>query len=426
MLSVGPSAPLDRRKWAQRLAAPIVLFGLIAAFVVGTGAPANEFADQVPLQLKRGVSIHAWLNWSPVTDFGAYRWPPYRTVDEWGSVREFARIKSLGFDFVRLSIDPGPLLSSEGSRREEALARLEEAVRAVLAADFNVIVDLHPVGQVKAWSASSIEGGPDEPMSLRYRSVAASVAGMLARVGTQRTALELMNEPQFYPCDGSGGRQRPVLVELVRAARAAAPDLTLIVSGGCGGNVEGLVQLDPTQLGDNRLIYSFHFYEPIAFTHQGLGDARDVKGLPWPADPAANALALVESEIKLSEEGVTAREREQRLAYVRHHLAAYTEEGWGESQIEERFGEVLAWAKEHGISSNRLLLGEFSVMISSQGGGALDADRFRWLSAVRQEADRFGIPSAYWSYSDLMTPDKSRYDLVALDALGLTAEPFAN
>ncbi len=421
------SASFDRRKPARWLAALLILLGLIAALMVGAGAPANVCASEAPLQLKRGVSIHAWMNWSPVTEAGAYRWPPYRDVEEWGSVRDFARIKALGFDFVRLTVDPGPLLASEGKKRDEALAPIEDAVRAILAANLKAIVDLHPVGQVKAWSAASIEGGPDEPMSVRYRSVAASVAGMLARVGTDRTALELMNEPQFYPCDGSGGRQwQAVLGDLVKAARTAAPDLTLVVSGACGGNITGLVNLDPAQLGDDRLLYSFHFYEPHTFTHQGLGDSRDVKGVPWPADSSANDLALVYSKLKLSKEDLSSGQWWKRLAYVRRYLASYTAEGWGETQIKQRFGEALAWAKKHGIPENRLLLGEYSVIGPSEGGGALDADRFRWLSAVRQEANTHGIPWAYWSYSDLMTPDKSRYDLIALDALGLNVEPLAN
>jgi endoglucanase len=423
MTSFETIARLGRCKPARGL---VGILGLIAALIVSVGVPADAGAKDAPLQLKRGVSIHTWLNWSPVTEAGDYRWPPYRSLDEWGGVRELERIKSLGFDFVRLTVDPGPLLSSDGSRREEAVGRIEDAVRAVLAADFKVIVDLHPVGQVKAWSASSIEGGPDAPMSVRYRSVAASLAGMLARVDTNKTALELMNEPQFYPCDGSGGREwQAVLVELVRAARAAAPDLTLVVSGACGGNITGLVHVDPAQLDDDRLIYSFHFYEPHSFTHQGLGDARDVKGVPWPADPSLNALVLTYSELKLDRENVPSRERSQRLAYVRQHLADYTAEGWGETQIAQRFGEVTTWAKENGIPNDRLLLGEFSVIVASDGGGALDADRFRWLSAVREETEKFGIPWAYWSDTDLMSPDKSRYDLIALDALQLT-EPFAN
>ncbi|MGH6737161.1 MAG: glycoside hydrolase family 5 protein [Methyloceanibacter sp.] len=413
MSFINTIASLDRRKLAWWLIIPLVLLGLIATLT--TGASTNVCASEQPLKLERGVSIHAWLNWAPLTEAGDYRWPPYHDLGEWGSAGDFERIKAMGFDFVRLSVDPGPLLSSDGKRRDEAVTRLEESVRAVSKVGLKVVLDLHPVGQVKAWSAESIEGPADAPMSARYRSVVASVAKMLARVGTDKTALELMNEPQFYPCEGTGGEEwESVLIGLVRAVREAAPGLTLVVSGACGGNITGLTELDPARLDDDRLIYSFHFYEPHSFTHQGVGEARDVKGVPWPADDAATDLAMIFSKLVLSQYDLTAAEHSARLAKVRRHLAIYMEEGWSEAQIKSRFAEVRAWAKQNGIPTSRLLLGEFSALApnAERSGGALDADRFRWLDAVRREADALGVGWAYWEYTDA--------DSVAMEAIGMS------
>src|SRR6185437_13010851 len=79
---------------------------------------------EAALPLDRGVAIHEWLNWAPWAADGSYRWPPYRSVAEWLSGSrpaadwpkgdEFARIRAMGFDFVRLSVDPGPLLAYTG------------------------------------------------------------------------------------------------------------------------------------------------------------------------------------------------------------------------------------------------------------------------------------------------------------------------
>jgi endoglucanase len=428
------SASFHRRKPARWLAALLILLGLIAALVVGAGAPANVCASEAPLQLKRGVSIHEWLNWAPVTESGAYRWPPYSDLSDWGSTRDFARIKALGFDFVRLSVDPGPLLASQGMRRDEALARLEQAVALVTQSGLKVIVDLHPVGQVQAWSPVALEVPADDPMAGRYRSVVASVAKMLERAGPNRVALELMNEPQYYPCDGSGGREWEAVLEgLVRAAREAAPDLTLVVSGACGGNITGLVQLDPAKLGDDRLLYSFHFYEPLDFTHQGVAEAGDVKGAPWPADAVAEPLALIYSKLLIgSDEGTAANSRAARLAEVRRYLDRYIASGADEAKLKARFDQVRAWARKHGVTADRLLLGEFSVMAANdRRGGALDADRYRWLSAVRHEAEALGAAWAYWEYSNphgmsLTTADRSRrVDPIALKALGLATDTAA-
>jgi endoglucanase len=422
---------LERRAPSRWLAALLLVLGLIAALVVGTGAPANVCASEGPLQLKRGVSIHEWLNWAPLTPKGDYKWPPYRDMAEWGSADDFARIKALGLDFVRLSVDPGPLLASEGTRRDVAVGRLEEAVRAVTNSGLKVVLDLHPVGQVKAWSPEAIESGSDQAIRDRYRSAVSSVARMLERVGTDKVALELMNEPQYYPCDGSGGREwEAVLTGLVRAAREAAPELTLVVTGACGGNITGLVQLDPGRLGDDRLLYSFHFYEPHGFTHQGTAQSRLVKGAPWPVTENETALSLVYSELLVDEKDPTPAERSAKLAEISRYLDEYAAGGWNEDALRARFGQVRAWAEKNGVPGDRLILGEFGAMAESGWhGGALDAHRFLWLDAVRREADALGAAWAYWEYANphgmsLMSPDETRRpDRIALIALGLAEDP---
>jgi aryl-phospho-beta-D-glucosidase BglC (GH1 family) len=361
----------------MRVAGALLLLALLGA------VPVAE-AGEAPVALKRGVSIHEWLNWSPLAPDGTYKWPPYRALSEWGSPRDFQRIKAMGFDFVRLSVDPGPLLASDGAARQRAIARLDQAVRAVLASGLKVVLDLHPVGQVPAWSLAGLEVPAGDPVAARYRSVVADVARMLARVDPDRVALELMNEPQFYPCDGAGGREWEAVLEgLVQAAREAAPELTLVVTGACGGNITGLVQLDPAKLGDdNRLLYSFHYYEPHSFTHQGIDGA--AAGVHWPEN-AQDA---------------------DRLA--------------------SRFAEVKRWAARHGIAADRILLGEFSATAAhGNKPGAADSDRYRWLNAVRQEAEALGVAWAYWEYSNpygmsLTSADAERRpDPVVMEALGL-------
>jgi endoglucanase len=422
---------LVRKAPSRWLAALLVLLGLAAALVVGTSAPASVCAAEGPIPLKRGVSIHEWLNWAPLTSTGDYKWPPYRDMAAWGSTDDFSRIKALGFDFVRLSVDPGPLLASEGARRDVVVGRLEDAVRAVTSSGLKAVLDLHPVSQVKAWSAAAIEDPADPEIRERYKSAVSSLAGMLARVGTDKAALELMNEPQYYPCDGSGGREwEAVLTGLVRAARKAAPDLTLVVTGACGGNVTGLVQLDPARLGDDRLLYSFHFYEPHGFTHQGTTKSRYVKGAPWPVTDKEMALSRVYSELLVDDKELNPRERSEKLGQTSRHLEKYASGDWNEDTLRARFGQVRAWAEEHGIAGNRLILGEFGAMAENGWrGGALDAHRFLWLDAVRREADSLGAAWAYWEYANphgmsLMSPDEMRHpDRIALIALGLAEYP---
>ncbi len=156
---------------------------------------------------------------------------------------------------------------------------------------------------------------------------------MLARIGTDRTALELMNEPQFYPCEGSGGVAWEAMLErLVRAARNAAPDLTLVVSGACGGSIKGLQQLSSRWFAQDDLLFSFHFYDPLEFTHQGFHDEWiDIKGAPWPVDDASVQLSLALSVDRLNQQtGLTLAQKTARLAQIRRFFENYKNARWGE------------------------------------------------------------------------------------------------
>jgi len=394
---------------------------LVASLVLALGASLAHAGD--PLALHRGVNVPNWLEWTDLTPGGDRRRPPGRAQSV--SINDFNAIKALGFDFVRLSVDPGPLLSADGDYRLEAFNRLERAVRLVRRSGLKVVLTLQAASQAELSPGTSPEGPVANGLDDRYRVVVASLAGMMLRVGANAMALELTSEVDPGSCDGPSGRAWEAQVEgMVRAARETAPALTLIVSGACGGSAKGLVQLNPAALKDDRLLYSFQFFEPTGFTRQGVGAAKDVKGAPWPADAVAKPLALVFSKLLISQdEDQTPNDLESRISDVRRYLDGYLAGAWEESRLKARFSEVRTWAERHHLPPRRLLLGSFGVMAANQNrGGALDADRFRWLNAVRREAEAFG---AAWAYSNpngmsLTTPDAYRRpDAVVLEALGL-------
>ncbi|TIL64468.1 MAG: glycoside hydrolase family 5 protein, partial [Mesorhizobium sp.] len=211
------------------------------------------------------------LNWSPVEEDGSYRWPPYRSEQEWRAGHRpltdwpgdaFAHIRSMGFDFVRLSVDPGPLLASRGAKRQQALDILAAAVERVTSAGLKVVFDLHGVTQVPAYSMEMIYDGADSEGVASYREMVVAVAAMLARVGTDKVALEPYNEPAYYPCDSSGSDDwQRIMADTVRDIRAVSSELTIVATGACGGSIAGLVNLAPG-FDDPNVYYSFHMYEP--------------------------------------------------------------------------------------------------------------------------------------------------------------------
>jgi len=410
---------------------------MIRAVVLALGLLAGV-AQAAPLPLKHGVSIHEWLNWSPLEPDGSYRWPPYRPVAEWLSggrplsdwpdTDPFAAIRALGFDYVRLTVDPGPLLASSGVRRQEALAVLADAVRMLLAADLKVVLNLHSVSQVKQYGMDIVNGPAGSEAIAGYIAMTADVARMLAPLGAERVAFEPYNEPAHYPCDASGSEDwQQIMTATVAAVRAVSPELTLVATGGCGGSVTGLTDLRP-DFDDPNLLYSFHMYEPHSFTHQRAESEADfASGLPWPASAGSAELTVEMLKAHMMAAGLSEAEQARNLAAVGGAIEEYFAEDWGEAQVTARIGEAVAWAKANSIPPERLFMGEFGAILMSPDGrmGAFNADRLRYLTAVRQAAEAHGIPWAIWEYSNpygmsvIVPTGKAEPDREMLRALGL-------
>jgi endoglucanase len=404
-----------------------LFFGLAAA-----GASA------APLSLQRGVGLHEWLNWSPITADKKYVWPPYRSTadwlagyrpaSDWPGGDEFPRIRQMGFDFIRLSVDPGPLLASSGKKRQEALDILKADVAQVVASGLNVVFNLQAVSQVPAYSMDLVNAGSSSPGVARYRQMTADVARMLAGIGADKVAIEPFNEPAYYPCDAAGhGDWQKVMKAEVSAIRAVSPDLTIVATGACGGSITGLTDLDPS-FDDPNILYSFHMYDPHTFTHQRLDDPKMFgSGLPWPPSASTPDAVISALKARMDAAGVDQAAEAANLEAVAPIVSQYFRDNWDEAALAERFGDALDWARSHNIPPERLFMGEFGAILMSEDGrmGAADADRLRYLTDVRTDAEQNGIIWSIWEYSNpfgmtvIVPSGPAEPDRELLGALGL-------
>lgn len=385
----------------------------IAAAVLVTIGLVPVCALGAPIELHHGVGLHQWLNWSPLAPDGSYRWPPYRSEDEWLSQdrplsdwpggNELVRLHGLGFDFVRLTVDPGPLLANEGTRRQEALQVLANAVRKVTDAGLKVVFNLHSVSQVPAYGMDVVNSPAGSDAIAHYEQMTADVAEMLVPLGTDKVAFEPFNEPAHYPCDASGdGEWQKIMAATVAAIRAVSAELTVVVTGACGGSITGLTDLKP-EFDDPNLLYSFHMYEPHSFTHQrSETEGGFASGLPWPASAGSKEAVIEGLRAHMSAAGVSEVEQTMTVTALEGVIDDYFRKGWGPEQMTARVGEAVAWAHQHDIAASRLFMGEFGAILMSTDGrmGAFDADRLRYLATLRQLAEASGIPWSIWEYAN--------------------------
>jgi endoglucanase len=367
---------------------------------------------------KRGISLDQLFTWPPLIsrDPPAYAWPPfdedrYRIADT-----DLARLKAIGFDFIRLPVDPAIFLSEAAPDKRAVLNdRLREHIQRIRAQGLGLIVDLHASNQNPAFPAESMAGaGPLGEKHLQaYAALVGDIAALLAPFPD--VGFELINEPALPHDDGDWSGNLKVLYD---AARRAAPDSRLVISGANYGRARELIHLDPGPYIAHDTVFTFHAYEPTAFTSQGTNDDRQpVAGLPWPAAAGSMDQSLAASRARLDEEALEPGMRERAWNAVHDLVHTYFFQDWGQANIDQEFDAVAGWAKTAGIAPDRVLLGEFGA-----GHAAGDEGRARWLRAMREAAEQRGFGWALWAYAAgdmaLAGPDGD-FDTVTLEALGL-------
>lgn len=402
-------------------------FAAAAALATSPAASEGSGPARAPL-LRRGVNFHHPLNWPETTTRNGrrdYVWPPFANDVHKTSDDELRRLKALGFDFIRVTVDPSILIVSEGERRQFLADRIRSLVARLNAAGFAVVFDLHPVRVNPAYQPSALVQPGAEAFAAYLRMVG-QVATILKDFPPDRIVFELMNEPGLDKLSDAP-RWQPMLEALHASARAAAPDLPLMLEGVMWSDRKALIGLDLAPFRSSNVLYTFHYYEPHSFTHQGVEN--DVTSychdLAWPA--RAENVATVYSQAQqlvAANPRLSAAERADALTRTKFLLDQYLAAGHNAARIRSDFEEVAQWAKRNSIPADRVVLGEFGCVFSSNGR-PLGQDRVSWLAAVRQTSEVMGFPWAYWAYKgyggmELIDPAGTMHQEL-IGALGLNA-----
>ncbi len=367
--------------------------------------------------MRRAINVAQWFTWpryEPAPATGIL-WPPYKETPRPPNERELADLRRAGFDTIRLPVDPAPFIVFEGDRREEVYRILFSAIARIRAANLNVIVDLHPNSRHPTWGQHAVASGADAPAFVTYLEVVREMARRLHKHSSY-AALELINEPRVKCAGAEQRRWQGMAKQLVDSARAGSKNLTLVLTGACVSSLEGLLALDPAAIGDDNLIYTFHFYDPFSFTHQGASfipwPDKYLDEVPWPAlkRPIEQPLARIEKRVSAAP-NLDATARERAAAGARANLQKYYRSNASAEVVRTRFEKVAHWAKTHDILTSRIFVGEFGVIRKKDGtAGARCEDRMQWLHDIRSTAEQFGFSWAYFNYDGAFAIVKSDSD----------------
>ncbi|MFZ0980960.1 MAG: cellulase family glycosylhydrolase [Candidatus Acidiferrales bacterium] len=381
------------------------VFLFVAALIAGASAFARAqsaaaetgIAQRRLAHLRHGINLSKWFAGS--TDPSAYTQQHFETAI---TAQDIALMRAMGFDYVRLSVDPRLMFHEKESDRiaGDYLTQMDAAVKMLLDQDLAVDIDIYVDADFKQRLAT------DDEFVEEFADFWWALARHWAPLDLDRVFFEILNEP--------GGKDSyrwyGVEAKLATAIREGAPRHTIIATGAHWSDDDDLVFLEP--LRDPNVIYAFHFYEPHVFTHQGATWSTNywhsLKGVPYPSNPD-NVQAVMEQ----------LTDPVHRLAIERYGM-----DHWGAARVDGEILQVAAWASHWNVP---VICNEFGVYRKDADSG----DRAAWISDVRTSLEKHGIGWAMWDYDggfDVVNKQdgKAVPDAATIRALGLTLPASSN
>lgn len=326
----------------------------------------SSIAEERFNQLTQGINISHWFAQGYTTE-------PYH-LKHFIRANDIQLIDSLGFRHIRLPLDPNLLFNEANPEvlNAENLAYFDRALDLILQQDLAIIVNLHPEGLFKERLAT------DDHFVASVSQFWQALAQHLSVRNPDQVFLEVLNEPHFnwFLPEQGFTRWQSVQDQLLAAMRRGAPEHTLIATSHDWSNIDGLLALTP--LADANIVYNFHFYEPMPFTHQGatwVEGFAEIANLQYPPTPdnCATVLATL-----------------QGLSY--EYVERYCAQEWNADRIDARIGQVAAWAQHHNVRVTANEFGVYEHLVRPE-------DRVAWLRDTRTALEKYGIGWAMWDYT---------------------------
>lgn len=315
---------------------------------------------------KKGVNLGGWLS---QCDYSLDR------LENFIKEEDIARIASWGADHVRLPFDFNIVLDENGDLKPDAFKYLDRAVEWSQKHGLNIILDLHKT------MGYSFDPGEKEVgffSNVKYQDIFVNLwKAVAARYADKpdSIAYEILNE---ITDDEFAQPWNKIARRAVEEIRKIAPKNYIIYGGIHNNSIKGLPLLEKPH--DDRIVFTFHFYDPIIFTHQ---KAYWVLGMP--------------ADYEMSYPAPTAEFVEKSNKFPEKKIPEVFE-GYTEDVVDARFFEFyMKEAVEFAEKMNTpLYCGEYGVIEV-----APHEDTLRWHRDMRDTFDKLNIARAIWSYKEM-------------------------
>lgn len=287
---------------------------------------------------------------------------------------DFAEIAGWGIDHVRIPVDYNLVEQDNGEIIEAGMAYIQRAVDWCEKYGLNMVLDLHKTCGF-SFDAGENESGFFTSASLQERFYCLWEA-LASRFGKyhDRLAFELLNEvtDKCY-CEA----WNTIAETCIRRIRNIAPNSFILIGGYDNNCIAAIPDLKLPY--DDKIVYNFHCYEPLIFTHQG---AYWVKNMP--------------QDFRLKYPGTVEEyaEKIKALALETVDLVSCADTPTvGSEFFDTLFSKAAAIAEERNVP---LYCGEYGVIQLADRESTI-----AWYQAIHQSFEKYGIARAAWCYKSL-------------------------
>lgn len=291
---------------------------------------------------KKGIDLGGWLS---QCDYSKDR------LENFIKENDIETIASWGADHVRLPIDFNILEDENGGYSDTGFGYVNGAVEMCRKNGLNIIIDLHKTAGF-SFDKGEQEFGFFDSAELqdRFCRLWEEIARRYA-YDPEHIAFELLNEvtdKEFSPV------WNRIVRECIGRIRKIAPVTPILVGSYWNNSVCAVADLDAPF--DDNIVYNFHCYDPLEFTHQHAY---------W-VDPEQFD---VSHDMKYEESKATA----------------------------EYFEELFKPAIEKAQANNTVLYcGEYGVIDK-----AAPEDTLKWYKAINSVFEKYNIGRCAWCYKEM-------------------------
>lgn len=334
-----------------------LLIAVISIITVNAAPKNKEIQKSVSAPFTRGVNFSSWLEFKNADQLNPYY---YTKMD-------FENVKAMGCDVVRLPIHFQQLSSGAPNYTvaPEVFSILDDVAKWAEELKLYVIFDFH----------NNTAGGTSTPRNIDVilNTIWAQVSKRYANAG-KYIVYEVYNEPHGIDKVKWGKIEANVIAEIRKSDKNH-----YIIAGGADWNSFDAMKSLP-DFNDDKIMYTFHFYDPFLFTHQGANwtDLGRITGVPFPYN---------KEKMPPLPKNATNQER--------WYLTG--DYNYAQKGTEKAVGEFFDQYVEFSLSRNApIYCGEFGVLNTY----ADHDERVNWYKIVTDLLDERGIAHTSWDYYD--------------------------